>query len=82
MATLSAAELQRIRNAFADAIRPVVLTKAQLNAASQSVEDFLTNNAATVSSAIDAAISPGTMNAAAKKKLFAEVVECKYQRDK
>jgi hypothetical protein len=83
MATLSAAELQAIRNRCAE--RPgavTTLTKAQVNAGAQACEDFLTNNAAAVSSAIDAAISPGTLNAAGKKKLFAEVVEAKYQRDK
>lgn len=82
MAVLTAAELQIIRNRCADQFPAPTWTKAQLNAAAQACEDFLENNAATVSAAINAATSPLTLTAAQKKKLFAEVVERKYLRDK
>lgn len=81
MGVLTTAELQLIRNRCADQFAPTWL-KAQINAAAQACEDFLTNNAATVSTAINTATSPLVLTAAQKKKLFAEVVEAKYQRDK
>lgn len=81
MATLSSTELTTIRNRCADT-QTVNYTKAQLNAAAQACEDFLATNASTVSAAINTATSPFTFTAAQKKKIFAEVVEAKYQRDK
>jgi hypothetical protein len=82
MATLSATELQAIRSGCAGSVSAVTYTKAQANAAAQAVEDFLTNNAATVSTAINTATSPLVLSAAQKKALFAQVVFAKYLRDK
>lgn len=84
MGILSTSELTSIRNACEqkNGTTFATLLKGDLNAAAQVCEDFLANNQATVSNAIDAAISPKTMSAAAKKKLFAEVVRVKYERDK
>lgn len=82
MATLSATELATVRQQCAVQFPSPPWTKAQINAGAQACEDFLTNNAAAISSAIDAATAPLTLTGAQKKKLFAEVVERKYQRDK
>jgi hypothetical protein len=83
MATLSAAELQNIRNGCASQSGiPVNYTKAQINAAAQACEDFLTNNATAVSTAINTATSPLVLTAAQKKAIFAWVVEQKFERDK
>jgi hypothetical protein len=82
MATLTIAELATVRQQCAVQFPTPTWTKTQLNAAAQACEDFLENNAATVSAAINAATSPLTLTAAQKKKLFAEVVERKYLRDK
>lgn len=82
MATLSASELQDIRNGCAASNPAVGYTKAQINAAAQAVEDFLTNNSATVSTAINTATSPLVMSAALKKEIVAQVCQKKFQRDK
>jgi hypothetical protein len=80
MATLAAAELQAIRNNCA-ATQTVNYTKPQINAAAQAVETFLTNNAAAISAAIDAATTPLVLTVTQKKKLVAEVVAAKARRD-
>lgn len=82
MAILSATELAVVRQQCAAQFPSPPWTKTQINAAAQVVEDFFTNNAATVSAAIDTATSPLVMTNAQKKKLSAEVFERKYQRDK
>lgn len=81
MATLAATELQAIRNACEVGV-PVTYSKTQINAAAQAVEDFLTSNAAAISTAINQATSPVVLTAAQKKKLVAEVCERKAQRDR
>lgn len=81
MATLSAAEFQAVRNESATT-QTVNYTKSQINAAAQACEDFLTNNAAAVSTAINTATTPFVFSAAQKKKIFAEVARLKYLRDK
>jgi hypothetical protein len=81
MATLSAAELQSVRNACERSIT-VNYLKAQINAAAQVVEDFLTSNAAQVSTDINTATSPLVLTNAQKKKIVAEVCRLKFDRDK
>ena len=81
MATLTTTELVGVRHACA-ATQEVNYTKAQINAAAQAIEDFLVANAAAVSTAINAATAPLVLTAAQKKKLFAEVVRLKYERDR
>lgn len=81
MATLSATELQQIRNGCAET-QIVNYTKTQINAAAQACEDFLANNAAAVSTAINAVTSPFVFTNAQKKAIFAYVVLQKYLRDK
>lgn len=81
MATLSATELQSVRNATA-ATQAVNYTKATINAAAQAVETFLVGQAAAISSAIDTATSPTVLSNAQKKKIVAEVVRLKFERDK
>lgn len=81
MATLSATELQAVRNATA-VTQVVNYTKATINAAAQAVETFLVGQAAAISSAIDTATSPVALSNAQKKKIVAEVIELKFQRDK
>jgi len=81
MAVLSASELQSVRNGCAQTVA-VNYTKPQINAAAQACEDFLASNAATVSTAINAATSPLVLSAAQKKAIFAQVVLLKYLRDK
>lgn len=81
MATLSSSELQAVRNGCASS-QTVNYTKPQINAAAQAVEDFLTNNAAAVSSAINTATSPLVLTAAQKKAIVAYVVYLKFLRDK
>lgn len=72
MAVLTAAQLQQCRQGAQNG--PVPWTKAQANAALQAIED--TMRGATVqtalSQAIDAAVSPLSLNAAQKKRLFRE----------
>ncbi len=80
MATLSATELQAVRNATAQT-QVVNYTKSQINAAAQAVETYLTNNSAAISSAIDTATSPLTLTNSQKKKIVAEVVRLKAERD-
>lgn len=85
MATLTAAEKTLIRQmvaAGANGAYSVNYTKAQIDAAAQAVEDFLTNNAAAISTAVNTATAPVTFSAAQKKAIGAWVVFCKYQRDK
>lgn len=81
MATLTATELQLIRNGCADT-QTVNYTKAQVNAAAQACEDFLSANAAAISTAINAATTPFVFSVAQKKAIFAWVVEMKFRRDK
>lgn len=81
MATLSASELQSVRNAVS-LTQTVNYTKPVINAAAQAVETFLVGQAAAISSAIDTATSPTTLSNAQKKKIVAEVIELKFQRDK
>jgi hypothetical protein len=81
MATLNASELQSIRNECAETLT-VNYTKALVNAAAQAVETFLTSNAAAISAAIDAATAPFVFTNAQKKKIVAEVVRLKFERDK
>lgn len=83
MAVLTSAELQVIRNGVAlTAGLPVNYTKAQIGAAAQAVEDFLTNNAAAISTAINTATSPLVLSAAQKKAIGAWTENVKYLRDK
>lgn len=61
--------------------------KAVINAAAQAIEDYLdnmlTNRPATsLNSAINTATSPVTLSVSQKKKIGAEVLLCKYLRDK
>jgi hypothetical protein len=81
MATLSASELQAIRNGLAQA-QTVNYTKPVINAGAQAVEDLLTNSATAISNAINTATSPTVLSAAQKKALVAYVVFAKYLRDK
>lgn len=81
MATLTATELQEIRNGCAQS-QTVNYTKPQINAAAQACEDFLTNNAATISTAINTATSPFVFTNAQKKAIFAYAVYMKFLRDK
>jgi hypothetical protein len=83
MAVLIAAELQSIRNGCANA--PEASSRARrlrLAAAAQAVEDFLTSNAAAISTAINTATSPVVLTAAQKKELVAQTIYAKYLRDK
>lgn len=82
MATLNSAELAAIRQQCALSFPSPTWIKGQLNAGAQAIEDWLVSQQATVSGIIDTATSPLTLTAAQKKKLFAEVVERKYHRDK
>ena len=81
MAVLTATELQQIRNGCATT-QTVNYTKTQINLAAQACEDFLANNAAAVSTAINTATAPFVFTAAQKKAIFAYVVLMKYMRDK
>lgn len=81
MGVLTTAELQSVRNACANSVQ-VNYTKTIIDAAAQACEDFLTQNAAAVSTAINTATSPVVLSNAQKKKLFAEVVVLKYLRDR
>lgn len=81
MAILSATELQAIRNGCA-LTQAINYTKPQINAAAQACEDFLTTNAAAVSTAINTATSPFVFSAAQKKAIFAYAVYMKFLRDK
>lgn len=81
MATLGTTELVAVRNALERAGSPNY-TKAQINAAAQAVETFLTSNAAAVSSAIDAASTPFTFTNAQKKLIVAYVLDAKFVRDR
>lgn len=82
MAVLTTAELQGIRNGTATSGVAINYTKAQINAAAQAVEDFLANNAAAISTAINTATAPLVMSAAQKKAIVSWVVLMKYMRDK
>lgn len=81
MATISSSELQSIRNACAET-QTVNYTKTQINAAAQAIEDLIVSSASSISTAINSATSPLTLSAAQKKKLVAEVLKSKYERDK
>jgi hypothetical protein len=81
MATLSASELQAVRNGCAQTVT-VTYDKPTINAAAQAIEDWLTSQAATVSGVINTATSPVVLTAAQKKALFAWVVEMKFLRDR
>lgn len=82
MAVLSVSELQAVRNGCANSGVLVNYTKAQNGAAAQAVEDFLTNNAAAISAAINTATSPLVLTAAQKKEIVAQVIFVKYLRDR
>lgn len=82
MATLTASELQSVRNSCANNGIVVNYTKAQINTAAQAFEDWLTANQAAASAAVDTATSPFTFTNAQKKKIGAEVFRLKYTRDK
>lgn len=83
MAVLSATELQAIRQGCELTVGFTLnATKPQINLAAQAVEDFITNNAATVSTLINTATSPFVFTAAQKKTITAYVVLMKYLRDK
>ena len=81
MAVLSASELQSVRNACAKTLT-VTYTKPIINAAAQAFETWLSDNQASASAAMDAAIAPATLTNAQKKKIAAEVFRLKYDRDK
>jgi len=81
MATLSVNELRSVRNACERAVT-VSYTKAVINAAAQAIETWLTDNQASASAAIDAAILPAMLTTAQKRKIAAEVFRLKYDRDK
>lgn len=81
MAILSTNELAQIRNGC-ELTQIINYTKTQINAAAQVCEDFLANNAATVSTAINNATTPFVFTAAQKKAIFAYVVFMKFMRDK
>lgn len=81
MATLTTEDLQKIRQECARTII-VNYTKAQINAAAQAVEDWIQANAASLSTAINAATTPLVLTAAQKKKLVAEYCDYKFNKDK
>lgn len=81
MAILSASELSAIRRNCASKI-PVNYDKTQVNAIAQAIEDVLVSQIPIISSAIDAAISPVVLSPWQKKKMVAEVLRAKYERDK
>lgn len=83
MAVLSTSELVQIRNGVEHTAGiSVNYTKPQINAAAQACEDFLTNNAAAVSTAINTATAPLVLTAAQKKAIFAWTVFMKFMRDR
>ena len=81
MATLTSEERTKIRQACAKTLT-VNYTKAQINLAVQAVEDWIMDNAAALSSAIDTATSPFTFTNPQKKKIVAEWAEYKFNKDK
>lgn len=81
MPVLTVEELRDIRNECSRTLT-VNYNKGQVALAAQAIEDFLDANAGAVSSAINTATSPFVFTAAQKKKIFAEVVRKKYERDK
>lgn len=85
MAILNTNELQAVRNACQT--QEVDYIKATINAASQAIEDYLdnmmTNRPATsLNAAINTATSPVVLTSAQKKKIGAEVLRLKFERDR
>lgn len=83
MAVLSNQEKARIRNLLEQKFPSVTWPKAAVDAAAQVVEDFLTDNQATVATNINTATSPYsvTFTANQKKVISAAVFLMKYGRD-
>jgi hypothetical protein len=86
MAVLTTEEKVSIRQECAKT-QAVDYTKATINAAAQAIEDYLedmvTNRpASSLNAAINAATSPITLSVAVKKKIGAEVMRLRYERDK
>jgi hypothetical protein len=84
MAILTNQEKARIRNILAEKFPAVTWPKAAVDAAAQVVEDFLTDNQATVAGSINTAtVGPHgvTFTANQKKVISAAVFLLKYGRD-
>ena len=92
MAVLTAPELVRIRQMCAAKFATIGYLKAQINAASQAIEDAMTtrlvvagDNGKTwpqvVSGVVDAASAPFVFTMAQKKVLFALWADLKFQKD-
>lgn len=92
MATLTGAELSRVRN-YLEKSGEVVYTKPQINAAIQAIEDWMTSRTIAggdvgstvpqlLSAVINTATSPVVLSNNIKKILFAMWAESKFLRDK
>jgi hypothetical protein len=81
MATLTAAELRKVRNTLERKVSSQNWDKPTANAAAQAVEDLLVSSATAISNAIDTATSPFTFTATQKKWIVALVLRAKYNRD-
>ena len=85
MAILTVQELAATRQEWCAVVAGAAgLTKPQLNAAAQAVEDILVGAAlqTAISNAINAATSPVTLSAQEKRQLVAYVLRRKAERDK
>ena len=82
MAVLTASELTELRQGYAREIAAITVTKAQINAAMQAVEDTFggapLQNA--LSDAIDTAIAPATMTNAQKRQLVKYWLRSRFDR--
>lgn len=83
MAVLTNPEKAQIRNILEKKFPNVTWPKAAVNDAAQVVEDFLSNNQASVATSINTATAPYsiTFTAAQKKALSAAVFYLKYIKD-
>jgi len=83
MATLTNQEKARIRNILESKFPNVTWPKGAVNDAAQVIEDFLTNNQAAISTAVNTATAPYsvTFTAGQKKVLGAAVFYLKYLKD-
>jgi len=85
MATISAADLAKIRREIAEAFvkagLPVNFNKAQINAALQALEDWFEGVRSSAVTAINNATSPFVFTNAQKKKLGAYWLLFKYAQE-
>jgi len=78
MPVLSNAKRQRLRTLLRDAFPNVSWTRAEADAAHQSIEDLLDNSASAFGSAIEGAV-PGKFNAAQKTKISESVLALRLE---